>query len=192
MWKTIMAALRFRGLPTHYLQTVLSIQLMLFFVNIFLITLVILQAKLLYRVGCVNLVRSCWDAMYEQASGWSRTYTITFVIQIIRGAPSVRHQASSGSVTSGDSGYGTSDVPPHPIQFTSVTFKEGSASQPTSTPLPQQEIAEETPVPRRYLSNNKHIPTHLESSWILHSSVEADCGSKEELSLVLPSFINHY
>ncbi|ROT74721.1 hypothetical protein C7M84_006746 [Penaeus vannamei] len=76
---------------------------------------------------------------------------------------SVRHLAPAGSETCVDPGCESSDVPFHTIESTNETPQEGSPES-TSTPLPQQELAEEAPVPRHYPSRIRRPPTRFESS----------------------------
>ena len=77
---------------------------------------------------------------------------------------SVRHPAPAGSETGVDPGYDACDVPSHTVKSTNVAPREGSTSESSSTPLPQQELTEEVPVPRRYPSRDRRPPTRFEAS----------------------------
>ena len=186
IWRTITAALKSRGLPTQYWQTVLPDALHSIRSLLCTATNATPHERLFNyaRRSSTGIAIPSWlcepgPVLLRRHIRTSKTDPLVDEVELIQANPqyahirypdgkedtvSVRHLAPAGSETCVDPGYETSDVPSHTVESTNVTPQEGSAPESTSTPLPQQELIEEVPVPRRYPSRIRRPPTRFESS----------------------------
>ncbi|XP_069984643.1 uncharacterized protein [Penaeus vannamei] len=185
IWRTITAALKSRGLPTQYWQTVLPDALHSIRSLLCTATNATLHERLFNyaRRSSTGTAIPSWlcepgPVLLRRHVRTSKTEPLVDEVELIQANPqyahirypdgkedpvSVRHLAPAGSETCVDPGCESSDVPFHTIESTNETPQEGSPES-TSTPLPQQELAEEAPVPRHYPSRIRRPPTRFESS----------------------------
>lgn len=181
-WRTITAALKSRGLPTQYWQTVLPDALHSIRSLLCTATNATPHERLFNyaRRSSTGTAIPSWlcepgPVLLRRHVRTSKTDPLVDEVELIQANPqyahirypdgkedtvSVRHLAPAGS------GY---DVPSYPTDSSNVTPQEvtpqeGSAPESTSTPLPQQELTEEAPVTRRYPSRIRRPPTRFESS----------------------------
>ncbi|ROT83975.1 hypothetical protein C7M84_022849 [Penaeus vannamei] len=185
IWRTITAALKSRGLPTQYWQTVLPDALHSIRSLLCTATNATPHERLFNyaRRSSTGTAIPSWlcepgPVLLKRHVRTSKTEPLVDEVELIQANPqyahirypdgkedtvSVRHLAPAGSETCIDPGCESSDVPSQTIESTNVTPQEGSPES-TSTPLPQQELAEEAPVPRHYPSRIRRPPTRFESS----------------------------
>nr|XP_027225402.1 uncharacterized protein LOC113817525 [Penaeus vannamei] len=165
IWRTITAALKSRGLPTQYWQTVLPDALHSIRSLLCTATNATPHERLFNyaRRSSTGTAIPSWlcepgPVLLKRHVRTSKTEPLADEVELIQATP--QHLAPAGSETCIDPGCESSDVPSQTIESTNVTPQEGSPES-TSTPLPQQELAEEAPS-RRAVSRDVSAPLLLD------------------------------
>lgn len=178
IWRTITAALKSRGLPTQYWQTVLPDALHSIRSLLCTATNVTPHERLFNyaRRSSTGTAIPSWlcepgPVLLRRHIRTSKTDPLTDEVQLIQANPqyahiryqdgredsvSVRHLAPAGSEAG--------DVPTLQVESTDVSSQDGSTLKFASTPVPHQKLVEEDEVPRRYPTRFRRPPDRFEAS----------------------------